>query len=105
MLRTDNEVLNQTVYQAWQRQIKSPRKAKTFPGDFIIWGVETVTFQTYQMKDAKIRWLASLQKTPNFVAFTELFNHFPRENQECQAIIIGILPYPHIRLFLRSPLQ
>ena len=30
MLRTDNEVLNKAVYQAWQRQIKSPREAKNF---------------------------------------------------------------------------
>ena len=36
MPRTDNEVLNQTIYQAWQRQIKSPREAKAFLGDFII---------------------------------------------------------------------
>ena len=28
MPRTDNEVLNQTIYQVWQRQIKSPKEAE-----------------------------------------------------------------------------
>ena len=30
MLRIDNVILNKTVHQAWQRQIKSPREAKSF---------------------------------------------------------------------------
>ena len=48
----------------------------------------SVFFFVFLKEGCQTRWLASLQNTPKFVAFIELFNHFPRGNQECQTIII-----------------
>ena len=48
----------------------------------------SVFFFVFLEEGCQTRWLASLQSHPKFVAFIELFNHFPRENQECQAIVI-----------------
>ena len=48
----------------------------------------SVFFFVFLEEGRQTRWLASLQISPKFVAFIELFNHFPRENQECQAIVI-----------------
>lgn len=48
----------------------------------------SVFFFVFLEEGCQTRWLASFQSHPKFVAFIELFNHFPRENQECQAIAI-----------------
>ena len=55
---------------------------KAFPGAFLCF---------LGGKNAKIFLLNSLQKSPEFVVPIKLLNQSPRENQECQAIIIGIL--------------
>ena len=48
----------------------------------------SVFFYVFLEEGCQTRWLASLQNSSKFVAFIELFNHFPKENQERQAIII-----------------